>query len=100
MGWWTDYPDADINFSIRLSELTKTHVSKQPNGDPNYLVVRLTDDALFNCPWLEMEDVGTITLSDAEVVRLASASSRGASLRGRLLGKRAWTSGPRRLAGC
>ena len=29
MGWWTDYPDADINFSIRLSELTKTRVSKQ-----------------------------------------------------------------------
>ncbi len=23
-GWTTDYPDADINFSIRLSELTKT----------------------------------------------------------------------------
>jgi len=33
MGWWTDYPDADINFSIRLSELTKTHVSKQTNGN-------------------------------------------------------------------
>src|SRR4051812_1750895 len=43
MGWWTDYPDADINFSIRLSELTKTHVSKQSSGEPNHLVVRLTD---------------------------------------------------------
>ena len=27
-GWSVDYPRADINFSIRLSELTKTHVSK------------------------------------------------------------------------
>src|SRR6185436_17042833 len=26
-GWDTDYPGADINFSIRLSELTKAHVS-------------------------------------------------------------------------
>ena len=31
-GWTTDYPDADINFSIRLSELTKTHISRQAGG--------------------------------------------------------------------
>ena len=80
MGWWTDYPDADINFSIRLSELTKIHVSKQSNGDPNHLVVRLTDDALFNCPWLEMEDVGTMTLSEAEVVRLRQYLLKGGFL--------------------
>src|SRR2546422_2122026 len=29
-GWSTDYPDADINFSIRLSELTKT--ARQPRA--------------------------------------------------------------------
>jgi hypothetical protein len=80
MGWWTDYPDADINFSIRLSELTKTHISKQSNGEPNHLVVRLTDDALFNCPWLEMEDVGTMILSDAEVVRLREYLLKGGFL--------------------
>ena len=28
-GWSTDYPGADINFSIRLAELTKTRVAKQ-----------------------------------------------------------------------
>ena len=33
-GWWTDYPDADINFSIRLSELTKTRVSKARGDEP------------------------------------------------------------------
>ncbi len=80
MGWWTDYPDADINFSIRLSELTKTRVSKQANGDPNHLVVRLTDDALFSCPWLEMEDVGTMALSEAEVVRLREYLLKGGFL--------------------
>ena len=32
--WATDYPDADFNFSTRLSELTKTAVSKDPSGTP------------------------------------------------------------------
>jgi hypothetical protein len=80
MGWWTDYPDADINFSIRLSELTKTRVSKQSDGEPNHLVVRLTDDALFNCPWIEMEDVGVMRLSDAEVKRLREYLLKGGFL--------------------
>ena len=80
MGWWTDYPDADINFSIRLSELTKIHISKQPDGEPNHLVVRLTDDALFNCPMIQMEDVGTMRLSDVEVVRLREYLLKGGFL--------------------
>jgi hypothetical protein len=79
-GWGTDNPESDIKFSIRLSEMTKIHVSKQSNGDPNHLVVRLTDDALFNCPWLEMEDVGTMTLSEAEVVRLRQYLLKGGFL--------------------
>lgn len=58
IGWTTDYPDADINFSIRLSELTKTRVSRRSDGEPNHLTVRLTDDNLFNCPYLHMEDMG------------------------------------------
>jgi hypothetical protein len=80
MGWWTDYPDADINFSIRLSELTKTKVSRQADGEPNHLVVRLTDDALFNCPWLEMEDVGTMRLTEVEVRRLREYLLKGGFL--------------------
>jgi len=70
VGWTTDYPDADINFSIRLSELTKTRVSKRSDGEPNHLTVRLTDDNLFNCPYLHMEDMGAAQFSDEEVVRL------------------------------
>jgi len=76
-GWSTDYPDADINFSIRLSELTKTRVSKQPNGVPNHLTVRLTDDALFTCPMIEMEDVGTMRLTEVEQVRLREYLLKG-----------------------
>ena len=47
LGWGTDYPYADINFSIRLSELTKTQVGMQ-DGEPNHLVVRPTDRSCSN----------------------------------------------------
>src|ERR671913_1440977 len=46
-GWATDYPGADINFSIRLSELTKVNVTMTGTGEekePEAIVVRLTDD--------------------------------------------------------
>jgi hypothetical protein len=67
-GWSTDYPGAEINFSIRLGELTKTRVAKQPTGtDPEYVVVRLTDPELFQCPYVLFVDAGTIVLSDPEV---------------------------------
>jgi hypothetical protein len=79
-GWRTDYPDADINFSIRLSELTKTRVSRQPGGAPNHLVVRLTDDELFQCPYIEMEDTGTVGFTDAEVARLREYLLKGGFL--------------------
>src|SRR5215218_4425292 len=48
MGWATDYPYAEINLMTRLSELTKTPISRDAQGQPNTWVVRLTDDALFN----------------------------------------------------
>ena len=76
-GWWTDYSAADVNFSIRLSELTKTRVSKTADGQPNHLVVRLTDDELFQCPFVEMEDVGTARFSDEEVKRLRQYLLKG-----------------------
>ena len=66
-GWSTDYPDAERNFSIRLGELTKTRVSHTAEGEPDYLVVRLTDEALFECPYLHLEDVGTSAMTEAEV---------------------------------
>ena len=79
-GWWTDYPAADVNFSVRLSELTKTRVSRTPDDEPNHLVVRLTDDDLFKCPFIEMEDVGTAAFSDQEVERLREYLLKGGFL--------------------
>ena len=79
-GWWTDYPDADINFSVRLSELTKTRISRRHGGEPNHLVVRATDDALFQCPFVEIEDAGTASFSDEEVGRLRAYLLKGGFL--------------------
>jgi hypothetical protein len=82
-GWGTDYPGADINFSIRLSELTKVHVSMRDDTEvpePDAVVVRLTDDALFKCPFIMMEDAGTIRLADAEVDRLQEYLVKGGFL--------------------
>jgi hypothetical protein len=79
-GWSTDYPDAELNFSIRLSELTKTRVSKDSNGRPEHLVVRLTEESLYQCPYLHMEDVGTASLTDAEVQGLRAFLLKGGFL--------------------
>jgi len=79
-GWTTDYPDADINFSIRLSELTKTTISKQASGDPNHLTVRPTDPAIFQCPFLSATDVGSGQFDDADVAALRRYLEKGGFL--------------------
>ena len=76
-GWGTDYPDADLNFSIRLSELTRTRVSMENSGRPDYLTVRLTDESLFQCPYIHMEDVGTVTFNEREVEALREYFLKG-----------------------
>src|SRR4029453_7193397 len=77
-GWDTDYPGADINFSVRLSELTRTRVTRQPNHtDPEHVVVRLTDQALFQCPFVLFEDAGTAIFNDQEVKQLREYFLRG-----------------------
>jgi hypothetical protein len=83
-GWSTDYPDAERNFSIRLGELTKTRVSRitygESEGEPDYLVVRLTDESLFQCPYLHMEDVGTAAFTELEVQGLRTYLLKGGFL--------------------
>ena len=82
-GWGTDYPGADINFSIRISELTKINVTMRDDTEvpePEAVVVRLTDEALFQCPFLFMEDAGTARFSDAEIDRLQEYLLKGGFL--------------------
>jgi hypothetical protein len=83
-GWSTDYPGADLNFSTRLAELTKTDVKMgRGNGEdetPDAVVVRPTDDALFQCPFILMEDAGTVRFSDVEAARLREYLLKGGFL--------------------
>jgi hypothetical protein len=79
-GWSTDYPYAGINLMTRVSELTKTPISVDKRGRPNYWVVRLTDDALFRCPFLMGTDVGTAELSAVEAKRLRDYLLKGGFL--------------------
>src|SRR5688572_7956710 len=80
IGWETDYPYAEINLTTRLSELTRTRVSRDENGDPNFYVVRLTDDQLFNCPILVASDAGTIGFTAAQAERLRTYLLKGGFL--------------------
>ena len=80
IGWQTDYPFAEINLTTRLSELTKTRVSRGANGEPNHFVVRLTDDALFNCPLTLASDVGSLGFRPEEIERLRSYLLKGGFL--------------------
>jgi hypothetical protein len=77
-GWSTDYPGADINFSIRFSELTRAAVGKDHDDEPEYFVVRSSgDDALFGCGFVTMEDAGVALLSDADVAQLRKYLLKG-----------------------
>jgi len=70
IGWMTDYPYAERNLMTRLSELTKTPISRDRRREPNSWVVRATDPQLFNCPYLVASDVGTMELSQPEAAKL------------------------------
>lgn len=64
--WFTDYPDADLNLSFRLQQLTCMKVRPEPK------VVELTDPTLFDYPWIFMSGVGNIVLTDFEAQTLRS----------------------------
>jgi hypothetical protein len=79
-GWSTDYPGADINFSVRLGELTRTHITKDKTGDPDYITVAATEPALFMCPYILVEDGGSARFSEEEVLRLREYLEKGGFL--------------------
>jgi len=79
-GWMTDYPLADIDLSVRLSELTKIRVSFTPGGAPRHLIVRLTDDELFQCPVIIMQEVGRLFFSNDEAALLRNYLLKGGFL--------------------
>lgn len=59
--WATDYPDADLNFSYRLQQLTSLKVN--PDGK----ILELTDPTLFDYPFIYMIEPGELEFAVAEV---------------------------------
>lgn len=59
--WATDYPDADLNFSYRLQQLTALKV------DPNGKILELTDPEIFRHPFLYLIEPGDLSFTDEEV---------------------------------
>jgi len=74
LGWWVDYPDADLNLSYRLQQLTTIKT------DPDARVVKLTDPSIFNYPLLYMEHAGYMNLNEEEVAALRKYLLSGGAL--------------------
>jgi len=78
--WLTDYPLADIDLSVRLAELTKMRVGFDPGGNPQHLIVQLTGDELFQCPFIMMQEVGRLLFNDEDATRLRAYLLKGGFL--------------------
>ena len=74
LGWWVDYPDADLNISYRLQQLTSIRT------DPDCRVLRLTDPDLNDYPLLYLEHAGYMRLSDKEISVLRKYLAGGGAL--------------------
>src|ERR1041385_9208028 len=61
IGWLTDFPDSDLNLSFRVQQVTSIRT------DPDGRVLRLTDPALFDYPWIYMVEPGGLLIRDEDV---------------------------------
>ena len=80
MGWGVDYPRADMNLPIRLSELTRTPVNFDESHEPNHVVIQATEPELFKCPFVMMSEFGGAFLSPEEASALRSYLQKGGFL--------------------
>ena len=78
--WLTDYPLADIDLSIRLAELTKIRVGFDTGGQPQHLIVQLTGDEIFQCPFIMMQEVGRLFFNDEDAAKLRTYLLKGGFL--------------------
>ena len=73
-GWWQqDWPRAETHLLESVRRLTRVNA-----GEP--VAVQLTDDSLFDYPWLYATQVGYWQLSDEEIARLREYLLRGGFL--------------------
>jgi hypothetical protein len=73
-GWWQqDWPEAEDHFTRNLRRMTRVNAGESVTLD-------LTDDKLFDYPWLYATQTGYWDLSDEEVARLREYLLRGGFL--------------------
>ncbi len=70
-GWDVDFPDSDLNFSLRLQQLTSLKV------DPTPISLELTDERLSRYPFLYLIEPGSLYFRDAEVKALREYLLKG-----------------------
>ncbi len=71
MGWVVDYPDADLNFSHRLRQLTSM------KADPDARVLKLTSPDLADYPFIYREHIERLALRPAKINALRQYLSNG-----------------------
>jgi hypothetical protein len=59
--WATDFPDADLNFSWRLQQMTSLKV------DPAPKILEITDPLLFRYPFIYIVEPGNLSFTDEEI---------------------------------
>jgi hypothetical protein len=73
-GWLTDYPEAEYHFTMGVSRLSRTNVGDQAR------MLEVTDDTIFDYPWLYAVEVGSWYLDDHQAERLREYLLRGGFL--------------------
>lgn len=63
-GWFVDYRDSELNFSLRLQQLTSLKVNPEP------IVMELTDPKLFDFPFIYIIEPGSLVFRPEEVTAL------------------------------
>jgi hypothetical protein len=85
--WITDFPDSDLNFSFRLQQMTSLKVNPHP------IILDLTDERLFDYPFIYMLEVANLEFSEEEIVALRRYLLNGGFLMvDDFWGVRAWES--------
>jgi hypothetical protein len=78
--WSTDYPDAEFHLMQGISRLTRVDGAETDwNGNGGRLI-QLTDDSVFDYPWLYAVEVGRWFLPDEEAEKLREYLDRGGFL--------------------
>jgi len=72
--WQADWPHAERHFGAGLGRLTRIDVADEG------VIVELTDDSVFDHPWLYAVEVGALALPPAAAARLREYLERGGFL--------------------